>query len=153
MGHIKNGFPERLEVKELPYYTFNDSAGNCFGRTQRFCNEQDKREKVFVIGDSTIHPLATSLNNLQSDFAVIPVTAPGCILVHQHSLYDSSLPGYQDTCLTEKFGYVSRMIADDAPILVVYGGMLSKAISGTYGGVMGKKGPGGNLSVLKRMSR
>jgi peptidoglycan/LPS O-acetylase OafA/YrhL len=129
-GHFKEGFPSRVAQSELPYHTFSDSKGNCMNRVRDFCNIKDDRKKIFVIGDSTIQPLATSLNALQQQFAVVPITAEGCILVEGYALYDTELRGFQESCLSKKFEEVLSLIERVKPNLVIYGGMFNKAISG-----------------------
>lgn len=130
VGYLNKGFPSRLEFEELAYHSMKDESGSCFGRIDSFCNLEDKRKKIFVIGDSTIQPLATSLNELQNDFAVVPITAGGCVLINGYSLFDSGVPGYQKSCLSSKADSVLRLIQEEEPLLVIYGGMFSKVLTG-----------------------
>lgn len=131
-GHVSNGFSSRIINEELPYHTFSDVDGNCMGRVSSFCNINDDREKIFVIGDSTIQPLAASLNALQSEYAIVPITAAGCILIEGYSLYDTKLPGFQGSCLSAKVELAIDLIETHTPRLVIYGGMFSKALSGSW---------------------
>lgn len=131
-GHIKGGFPSRVAIKELPYHTFSDAEGDCMGRISSYCNINDNRRKIFVIGDSTIQPLAASLDALQDKYAVVPVTAAGCVLIEGYSLYDSGIPGYQQTCLSTKFDAAIDLIRKNDALLVIYGGMFSKAVTGYW---------------------
>ena len=132
LGNVSNGFSSRFNNEELPYHTFSDADGNCMGRVSSFCNINDDREKIFVIGDSTIQPLAASLNTLQSEYAIVPITAPGCILIDGYSLYDTGIPGFQASCLSTKVELVIHLIEIHNPRLVVYGGMFSKVLSGSW---------------------
>ena len=132
LGNGTNGFSSRFNNEELPYHTFSDADGNCMGRVSSFCNINDDREKIFVIGDSTVQPLAASLNALQSEYAVVPITAPGCILIDGYALYDTALPGFQASCLSTKVELAVHLTDIHMPRLIVYGGMFSKALSGSW---------------------
>jgi len=131
LGHIKKGYPERIIFEELEYYGMLDQQGiGCFNRVNNFCNQDDKRKKIILIGDSTIEPLATSLQEIQKDFAVVPITAAGCILIKNFSLYNSHDYKIQYTCLSNKVKSVLKFIETEHEPIIVYGGMLSKVLSG-----------------------
>lgn len=129
-GYAKKGFPGRLDVVELPFLTMQDAAGSCFDRTEGFCNLEDPRPKIIIIGDSTMQPLATALQAVQQDYAVVPVTAEGCILAQGHGLRLKGQVALQPSCWHGKAEDVLALLQEMDGAAIVYGGMFSKALTG-----------------------
>lgn len=132
-GVALDGFPGRLEQTEHPFYdSLADGEDSCFGRAGAFCNIHDSRPKIIVIGDSTIHPLASSLSNMQTDYAVVPITAGGCVLIDGYSLYDDTKSSFQSNCLASRSEKIQRYIEHEQPALIIVGGMFTKVLTGFW---------------------
>ena len=122
---FKNRFPDLHTTANIAMY---DEKGNCFGRSEGFCNLTDSRKKIFVVGDSTTEAIAHSLNNIATEFAIVPISAPHCILIENYDLVKRNIK--QKNCTAEVAAYKIKILEmSDSPI-IIYGGMFSSALTG-----------------------
>lgn len=128
-GYKNDGFQNRFSYQEIEFtdYLMVDEDGSCFGRQIAFCNKHDTRPKIFVLGDSTMQPITTALESIQTEYAVVPVTAAGCVIIKEYNLFVGKVE--QKNCTSERVDYVLNLLKHADVAAVLYGGMFTKILT------------------------
>jgi peptidoglycan/LPS O-acetylase OafA/YrhL len=130
---LEDRFPKILQSIDRPSYNLlKDEKGNCFIRSKNFCSfNEDKRKKIFLVGDSHLATLAYDLQKKisEKEFNLITIINPGCIYLPNFNKINYITKKLDKICTSSFQNSVRSILLKEKESTVILGGKIPSYIN------------------------